>query len=150
MATPDKTDERLVRLLGQDAKQNSEDLAKQLKLSAATVRRRLRKLLRLGLLRIVGVIDPARFGFPLAAVITIDVAHDALNSVMKTLSEHPEIVWLSTTTGRFDIVTMARFRSSDALSEFLTKKLAQIEGVRDSETFICLDVQKGAYVRIPI
>ncbi len=143
---PDSIDQQLVRLLSRDARQNSETLAKQLKLSAATVRRRLRRLLRSGLLRIVGVIDPTKFGYPLAAVIAIDVAHDKIESVVETLGKESEVKWLSTTTGRFDIMAVARFHSSDALSDFVTKKLAQIEGIKDSETFVCLDVQKGAYV----
>ena len=148
MSIPDLTDEQLVRLLGQDARQNSETLAKQLNLSAATVRRRLRKLLRSDLLRIVGVIDATNFGLPLAAVITIDVAHDKLEAAMEMLAERPEIKWVSTTTGRFDIIAMARFRSTDCLSDFVTKDLAKIEGLKDSETFICLDVQKGSYIRL--
>ena len=41
----DALDEKLMQLLGQDASYSSTMLAKQLKLSADTVRRRLRKLL---------------------------------------------------------------------------------------------------------
>ncbi len=146
MSMPDSVDEQLIRLLGQDARQSSESLAKQLNLSSATVRRRLRKLIRSDLLHIVGVVDPVRFTFPLAAVIALDVAHDKLESAMELLVNQPEIKWVSSTTGRFDIVAMARFHSTDNLSEFLTKQLAQMEWVKDSETFICLDVRKGRYV----
>ena len=142
----DSIDEQIARLLGQDARQNSETLAKQLNLSSATVRRRLRKLIHSGLLRIVGVVDPGKFGFPVAVVITLDVAHEKLESAMETLAKRPEIRWVSTTTGRFDIIVLARFRSNDRLAEFMTKELAQLEGVKDSETFICLDVKKGSYI----
>jgi len=100
--------EQLVKLLGQDAQQNSETLARRLNLSAATVSRRLRKLIRSELLHIVGVVDPNNFGFPLAAVITLDVAHDKLESAMEALAKLPEIKWVSTTTGRFDIIALAR------------------------------------------
>ncbi len=148
MSTPDATDERLVRLLGQDARQNSEKLAKKLNLSAATVRRRMRKLLRSGLLRIVGVVDAASFGFPLVAVISVDVAPDKLESVQDALGKQPEIRWTSTTTGRFDVIAVGQFRSNDSLSQFLIKKVAKIEGVKDSETFICLRVQKGTHVSL--
>ncbi len=143
---PDSIDEQLVRLLGQDAWQNSETLAKQLKLSSATVRRRLRKLIRDELLHIVGVIDPTKFGFPVAVVITINVAHDKLELVVEALAKRPDILWVSTTTGRFDVIALAGFRSTNRLSEFVTKELAQLEGVKDSETFVCLDVKKGRYV----
>ncbi len=149
MNTPDSTDERLVRLLGQDARQNSETLAKQLKLSSATVRRRLRKLTRDDLLHIVGVIDPTKFGFPVAVVITLDVAHNKLESAMEALAKRSEILWLSITTGRFDIIALAGFRSTNRLSEFMTKELAQLEGLKNSETFICLDIKKGRQIPLP-
>ena len=144
----DSIDEQIIRLLGQDARQNSETLAKQLKLSSATVRRRLRKLIHSGVLQIVGVVDPNNFGLPMAAVITLDVAHDKLESAMEALAKRPEVRWISATTGRFDIILIARFRSTDGLSDFITKELAQLEGVKDSETFICLDVKKGRYIRL--
>ena len=139
----DSVDEQIVRLLGKDARQNSETLAKQLNLSAATVRRRLRKLIHSDLLRIVGVVEPASFGFPVIAVITLDVSHDKLELVIEELSKRPEVRFISTTTGRYDIIAIARFRSTDCLSEFVTKELAKLEGIRDSETFICLQVKKG-------
>ena len=139
-------DEQLVRLLGQDARQNSETLAKQLNLSAATVRRRLRELIRSKSLRIVGTVDPTSFGLPVAALITLDISHDKLASAMEGLASQPEIIWVSTTTGRFDIIAFGRFTSTDSLSKFLTDQLSKMEGVRNSETFLCLDVNKGRFV----
>ena len=143
----DSVDEQIARLLSQNARQNSEALAKQLNLSSATVRRRLRKLIREDVLNIVGVVDPVKFGFPVAVVITLDVAHDKLESAMEVLAKRPEIRWVSTTTGRFDIMVLARFRSNNELSEFMTKVLAKLEGVKDSETFLCLYVKKGFYIQ---
>ena len=148
MNIPDSTDQRIIRLLAQDARQRSETVAKQLNLSGATVRRRLRKLIRSDLLRIVGVVDPANFGLPLAVVIALDVVHDKLESDIKTLAKRPEVRWVSTTTGRFDIIVLAQFRSTDDLSSFVTKDLVQLEGVRNSETFVCLDVKKGRYIQL--
>ena len=145
MSTPDSVDKQLISLMGQDARQSSETLAKQLNLSSATVRRRLRKLTRSDLLHIVGVADPAKFGLPLAAVIALDVDHDKLESAMDELVSRPEIKWVSTTTGRFDMVAIAWFPSTDYLADFLKDELGKIEGVRDSETLVCLDVKKGRY-----
>jgi Lrp/AsnC family transcriptional regulator for asnA, asnC and gidA len=144
----DSVDEQIVRLLGKDGRQTSETLGKQLNLSAATVRRRLRKLIHSDLLRIVGVVDPSSFGFPMIAVISLDVAHDKVELAVEELSKRPEVSFVSTTTGRYDIIAIARFRSIDCLSEFVTKELAKLEGVRDSETFICLQEKKGR--RIPL
>ncbi|MFC2043936.1 Lrp/AsnC family transcriptional regulator [Chloroflexota bacterium] len=139
-------DEQLARLLGENAQQNSETLAKKLNVSAATIRRRLKRLIKGGLLRIVGVIDPTKFGLPIAAVIALDVSFDKLQSVIDALAKQPEIKWVSITTGRFDIIAVARFRSTDCLPDFVKKVLAKMDGVKDSETFVCLDVRKGRYV----
>ena len=146
MRIPDSIDEQIVKLLGQDARQNSESLAKQLNLRAATVRRRLRELIRNKSLRIVGTVDPTSFGLPVAALITLDISHDKLASAMEGLANQPEIRWVSTTTGRFDIIALGRFASTDSLSKFLTDQLSKMEGVRNSETFLCLDVKKGRFV----
>jgi len=138
----DSVDEQIVRLLGKDARQNSETLAKHLNLSAATVRRRLRKLLQSDLLRIVGVVDPTSFGFPLIVIITLDVTHDKVELATELLSNLPEVRFASTITGRYDVIVIARFRSTEHLSEFITKELGKVEGLRDSETFVCLEVKK--------
>ena len=144
----DSTDAQLIRILGQNGRLNSEILAKQPHISSATVRRRLRKLIRSNSLRIVGAVDPSQFGLPLAAVINLDVSNDRLESAMEMLVNHPEIRWVSSATGRYDIIAFGRFPSTDSLSEFLTKQLSQIEGLSNSETFVCLDVRKGRFVSL--
>ncbi len=149
MSIVDSVDEQIVRLLGRDARQNSETLAKQLNLSAATVRRRLRKLIRSDLLRIVGVIEPDKFGFPLMVVITLDVVHGKVELAMEELSKLPEVRFVSTITGRYDIIIIARFRSNKSLSDFVVKELAKMEGIRDSETLVCLEVKKGLRIPLP-
>ncbi|MBI4186883.1 MAG: Lrp/AsnC family transcriptional regulator [Chloroflexi bacterium] len=141
-------DERLVKLLGQDARQRSEALAKKLGVSAATVRRRVKRLIQNGLIRIVAVVDPAKFGFPLSAVIAFDVAHDKVEQATQALVNRSEIKWISTTTGRFDILVWAQFHSADDLSDFLQKEVSSVEGMRDTETFVCLHVDKGRYVQL--
>jgi len=139
-------DEKLVQLLGQDARQSSDTLAKQLKVSAATIRRRTRKLLQSGVMRIVAVADPNKIGFPVAVVVAFKVTHDKLESFMKMLASQPNVMWSSVTTGQFDIVTLMRFRSIDELSNFLQCGLANVEGLRNIETFFCLDGGKGYYL----
>ena len=141
MAIIDSLDERLIKLLQEDAGQSSDVLAEQLKVSAATIRRRIRRLINSNIIRIGAVVDPGKVGLPLAAVIAIDVAHDKLDSAIQKLTHRPEVIWVSTTTGRFDIIALARFSSTDGLSKFVQNEMAKIEGVKDSETFVCLHME---------
>ena len=146
MADIDALDEKLIKLLQKDARQSSEALAKQLKVSSATVRRRTRNLLQDGVVRIMAVADPQRVGLPVTAVIGLDVTHDKLDSVMDVLSNRTEVIWLSTTTGRFDITAVARFASTDEIYTFMQQELANIEALKDSETLICLHVKKAPHM----
>ena len=148
MNSIDSLDEQIAQLLGEDARQSSEKLAKKLRVSAATVRRRLRKLINNDMLRIVGVVDPASFGFPVWAVITPRIDRRMVNKALEQLEKRPEARFISTTTGRWDILVTARFRSNDHLSEFLEKELANLDGLRDTETAIALQVKK--VVRNPL
>ena len=143
----DSIDEQLARLLGENARQSSETLAKQLNVSSATVRRRLRRLIQDDVINIVAVADPIKLGFPVAVVLTLNVAHDKLETCIEALAKRPEIRWVSAITGRFDIIALGRLHSNNDLSEFMTKVLAQMEGLKDSETFLCLDVKKGRYIQ---
>jgi Lrp/AsnC family transcriptional regulator for asnA, asnC and gidA len=148
MITTDSIDKQLVILLGQDARQSNEQLAKQLNISEATVRRRLRKLIQNDLLHIVGVVDPANFGLPIRVVITLDVIENKLESTLEEVNKQPEIRWVSTTTGRYDIIAGAGFPSLDSLSDFTSRVLAKMSGVKNSEMFILLKHKKGGYVHL--
>jgi len=89
----DSLDEKLLQLLGQDARQSSDALAKQLKVSAATIRRRTRKLFQSKVIRVVAVADPNKIGFPIAVVVAFKVSHDKLESFMKMLVSEPKVIW---------------------------------------------------------
>ena len=143
---PDSIDEQIARLLGNDARQSSEAMAKQLNISAATVRRRLRRLLDNNLLQFVGIVDPSDFGLPLVAIIYVDIDHNMTASVMEKLTALPQVSRVATTTGTCDLIITARLPSTEALSEFMTKELAQLEGIKNFETSICLDIRKGNYI----
>ena len=51
----DSLDEQLINLLAKDAKQSSEVLARQLCVSSSTIRRRMKKLVQGGVLRITAL-----------------------------------------------------------------------------------------------
>ena len=141
----DLLDLELIKLLSQDAAQSNQIIAKKLKVTTATIRRRKGQLIKKDALRILGAVNPAKIGYGVTVVVAFDVQGDKLNSAVKLLSSLPEITWLSTTTGRFDIIALVRLQSTDELSQFITDTVSSIEGLRNSETFVCLRVAKGKY-----
>ncbi len=141
-------DKSLIELLGEDATQSSEALAKQLDVSAATVRRRTNRLVKDGTIRIVAVVDPSKVGLPLSALLALDVPNEQMDEVTEQLARHQQVSWVSTTTGQFNIMALVRSSSTDELSAFMQKELPNMGGVRSSETIICLRMKKGQYTQI--
>jgi DNA-binding Lrp family transcriptional regulator len=146
MYVPDSIDRNIIRVLGLDTRQSTETLAKKLNISGSTVRRRLRLLSKHGLLHFPAHVKIAEFGLPLAAILALNITPDKLESSMKKLAEMEEIYWFSTTTGRFDVITRAQFRTTEHLSEFVKNSLSKLEGLQEVETFICLEMKRGDYL----
>jgi len=139
----DLLDQELIKLLAKDASQSNNVIAKKLKVTAATIRRRKNQLVKQDALRIIGVVNPKKIGYGVSVVVAFDVEIAKLDSAVKMLSNRPEVTWISTTTGRFDIISLIRLQSTDELSEFLRETTSNIEGLKNSETFVCLHNAKG-------
>lgn len=144
----DPLDEHLIRLLEKNARQSSETLSKQLNVSAATIRRRLRRLVQSGVMRIAALVDPNKVGFPVTALMAFNIEHANLELYTQLLAEQLESVWVSTTTGRFNLLCLASFRSTDHLADFMLVKWADAKAVKDTEVFVSLQVKKGRYRQI--
>ncbi len=146
MTSLDKLDLKLISLLEADASQSSESLAAKLKVSPTTVRRHLRRLTREKVFSIVAMVDPQKVGYLLTAIIAFDVANEQMGALMRALSKRPEVQWVTSTTGRFDVMALARFRSTAELSRFVEQGVSGIPGVRNTETSVCLQVAKGRHM----
>ena len=148
MSKIDAIDEQILQYLSLDAWQSSEILAKKISVSSATVRRRIKKLVKDGILHVGAFVDPVKIGQALGAVIALGVPHNKIDTVAQHLAERHEVKWVSSTTGRYDIIVFLRLASTDELANFIQNELPKLEAVRDSETFICLRIHKGYYTQL--
>ncbi len=138
----DLLDERLIELLEKDATRTSQSLSKELEVDSSTIRRRVQKLIKEGIIRIAAISDPDKIGDHFVALVAFDIAPEHLDSVLDFLSRRPEFRYLSATTGRFDAIGIVWFPSSNEYYSFIQKELAKLEGIKNTETFICLQVKK--------
>ena len=147
MAVPDKLDsidKKLLELLSVDAQQNSDQLAQMLGVSSSTVRRRIRLLIKSGILSIVGITKVHHTGSVVNVLIGLDIALDKLTGATAKLAKLPGVQWVVSTTGRYDLMVLVRFRSHDELDHFLQTELFNVDGLKDSETFLCLSLTRGS------
>ena len=81
----DKLNEKIIEQIANNARQSGDVVAKKLDVSPATVRRRLNQLIDSKTIRIVPVIDPIKFGYPLTVIIAFDVKHNKMGSATQLL-----------------------------------------------------------------
>ena len=146
MYLEDKLDIKLTGLLEKDSRRSSEELGRLLHVSAATVRRRISRLIERKVLRFSAVVDPNAIGLQFAAVIGFTVVHTKLRESLQWLAKREGVRWISLTTGRFDIVAIVRFHNHNEFSEFVEKEIAELDALKSTETFVCLDVQKSRFL----
>jgi len=77
----------------------------------------------------------------LRAIIAFDVEHDKVRDVMDMISGKSEVKGLAATSARFDIIDLVWFNSTDELFQFIESEVSKMEGVRNTEMFICLHVE---------
>jgi Lrp/AsnC family transcriptional regulator for asnA, asnC and gidA len=144
----DEIDSAIIRVMGNDARNGPKTIADKFDISASTVRRRVASLVKRGLMRVIGVCNPAKVGYSVCAVMAFCVANEHIDSFLEEMASHQEVRWLSRTTGHYDAFALVYMSSFEELSEFIIKRMGKPKGLREMETFMSLEVKKGLYVPI--
>jgi len=142
----DDIDREIIRQLQQDGRRPYREMARSLDVSEGTVRWRVRRLLDDGALRIAAIADPFRLGYTVLASMFLRVAPERLEHVTATLVDWPEVVYVSSCTGRVDVYIQVVCRSHEDLWELVARRLPAIGGVTETETLMELKVHKLNYV----
>jgi len=134
----------IVEQLQHDGRRSYAEIGKAVGLSEAAVRQRVQKLTESGVMQIVAVTDPMQLGFFRQAMIGITVSGDT-TEVAAALSSMAAVDYVVLTAGSFDILAEVVCENDDQLITLLNKEIRAIEGVRSTETFVYLKLQKQFY-----
>jgi Lrp/AsnC family transcriptional regulator for asnA, asnC and gidA len=138
----DGLDRAVLQRLQEDGRVPFSELANALGMSEGTVRNRVNRMKDLGVLRIIAVTEPSLLGYSLDCIIGLEVELGRVETVAARLTEYPELRYVGIATGPYDIIIAGDFASERHLLEFLTRTLAQIDGIRRTETSRILQVHK--------
>lgn len=130
------TDRAIIRQLQRSARMSYAELSRETGIPESTVRRRMDRLHQRGVIQFAMVADPSKLGYELRAMIGLRVELQKLAEIADRLREMNEINFAAFLTGNFDIMIQVIVRSQENLVDFLTKRLATIDGVRSTETFV--------------
>jgi Lrp/AsnC family transcriptional regulator for asnA, asnC and gidA len=143
-ATLDEIDKAIIRELQLDGRTPYAKLGPAVGLSQAAVRQRVQRLIENGVMQVVAVTDPLMLGFKIEAMIGVVVDGD-LRAVASKLAEVDNVDYVVVTTGRFDLVIEVVCRDHEELLHIINDVIRAIPGVRGTETFTYLHLEKQTY-----
>ena len=141
----DRVDCRLIRLLQKDGRMPSNAIAQELGISEFTVRRRLKRILDNGIIKIVAVANPMDLGFEIAGNLKIRIDLKKADDVLEKLKKLDALIWVALTTGGTDIDVDFVVRSLKEFHELVFKKISKIDGVLSTEASLMVDLVKDEH-----
>jgi Lrp/AsnC family transcriptional regulator for asnA, asnC and gidA len=140
----DDIDKAIIRELQLDGRTPYAKLGPAVGLSQAAVRQRVQRLMENGVMQVVAVTDPLMLGFTLEAMIGVEVDGD-LRAVASKVAQVDNVDYVVVTTGRFDLVVEVVCRDHEELLHLINDVIRAIPGVRATETFTYLHLEKQTY-----
>jgi len=141
----DEIDLQIIKILNQDGRTPFSQIAKRLEVSTGMIRQRYHRLVKDGVLQVVAVTDPLLMGFTVMAQIGVKVDVGRLQEIADQIAVFEEVIYLVLLTGSYDLHIEIVCRDMAHLQDFLTNKLYSVEGINDTETFICMSIAKEVY-----
>lgn len=142
----DELDRAIIDMLQRDGRMPNTDVGRALSVTETTVRNRISRLIKSGVMVVVAVVDPAALGMDLASIIGLSVEPKHISTVAATFVDLPEVRYLGISTGRYDVIIEGVFSDRQHLMRFITEQVATAEGVRAVETSLMLNVPKRAFM----
>jgi len=141
----DETNTGIIKQL-RDGRRSFKAIADSLGITENTVRTRVKKLQKEGLLDITALVDPE--GLPGHSLVMVGVKLDTMELVKKgeEFSRLKGVVSVGVVTGRFDLILTVLLNGQFGLLEFYSNEVSQIKDVQSVETFV---IYKGYNLKIP-
>jgi Lrp/AsnC family transcriptional regulator, regulator for asnA, asnC and gidA len=141
----DKVERQIILLLQQNGRMSYVEMAEHIGVAEGTVRRKVNRLLDEGIITIAAVANPHVIGFDSPAIISIKTETGKVTQVAEELSRLPGVRFVALTTGSFDLIMEGYWANNQELSQFLTRDLAKVQGIREYNTSLVLRILKQAY-----
>ncbi|HXS64168.1 MAG TPA: Lrp/AsnC family transcriptional regulator [Streptosporangiaceae bacterium] len=141
----DEIDRRVIKILQVDGRRPNTEIARELKVSETTIRKRVAQLVSRGLINIVAVPTPRAAGMNVSAIIGISVTLPKLREISEELKRQREVRYVGMSTGRYDIIVEAFFFDQQHFLDFISSRLSRMDGITSLETSMILDIVKFSY-----
>ena len=136
----DQKDVIILKELSDNSNISIPKLAKKTNLNQSFIYSRLDKLIKNKIIKQFTIrIDNTVFEHNVYAIVGVNINTRKTSEVSDNLKKYKEIITISEVSGRFDLFIRIACRNLDQLHKIIIKKIALIEGINNTETFIELD-----------
>ena len=138
----DKTDQRVLALLQEDADISTAALADKLHISQSPCWRRINRLMEAGLIkRRVALLDREALGMDVVVFATVNLTQSGRQNLLafeRDIEGHPEVVECYTMTGIWDYVLKIVTRDIKHYEDFVRNTLTASEMIRELHSHIAV------------
>jgi Lrp/AsnC family leucine-responsive transcriptional regulator len=149
----DTIDRTLLRLLQEDGRRTTLELADRVGLSPTGTSQRVKRLFREGFIKAVrAVLDPQKIGRGTVVFIQVRLDHTAphiFERFSDAVAKAPEVLECHMVIGGFDYLVKARIGDMSLFQGFLERVILPLPGVRETHTYASVgDVKPDALLPI--
>lgn len=141
----DDLDRQIIDQLRIDGRRSFGEIGRSIGLSEAAVRARYGRMRRRGVLQVVAMTDAVKLG-EMEVHLAVRIQHVPVALVARELSRMPEMRYVASCVGPYDLIVDVRCRDLAHLSELLTERVRRVNGVVHAEALTVLEVIKDTYL----
>jgi len=119
-----------------DGRKSFGEIGKNLSITTNTVRARVKKLMKKGVLETIGSIDPEKIDNHFLVIVGVRLKSMRLVDKGEEFSKLKGVISVAVVTGRFDLIMTVLLNNKFGLHEFYTQEVSKIEDVMSTETFV--------------
>jgi len=119
-----------------DGRKSFGEIGKNLSITTNTVRARVKRLMKKGVLEIIGSIDPEKIDNHFLVIVGVKLKTMRLVDKGEEFSKLKGVISVAVVTGRFDLIMTVLLNNKFGLHEFYTQEVSKIEDVMSTETFV--------------
>lgn len=144
----DEKDKKIINQISKDSKSSLRKLSQKLKVSFVTVMNRIKKLEKSKIIRgYYSKIDYSKLGYDVHVIIEMRISKGKMKEMEEKIAKKPQVYAVYDTTGNFDAMVLARFKSTTSMNTFL-KQIQTYNFVERTNTKVVLETIKEDQIEI--
>jgi len=131
----DEIDRQIVALLLRDGRMSSAEITRRVgHLSERSVRYRIDRLVRSGVIIVSAVVQPQALGYTVIGDVMLEIAPGQLREVAEKLVEFENVSYVAGSVGDGDLSIQIYARSNEELLRFVDEVIGKVPGVTRTRT----------------